>query len=128
MAKRIKPIGAFSVAPFNVLVAVFDDFAKLDSYHRKVIGGDPIEGLDVPSLGSCIVAKGPCGAYFFYIFIAPAASKYTRIHECSHLIDFVHDYVGVPLCMDSTELRAYGLAEACYLLDEVLDNANDKGE
>jgi hypothetical protein len=118
--KKIKPIGVFRVAPFNVQVAVFDNFAKLNSYHQKVIGGDPIEGVEIPSLGSCIMARGPSDAYFFYIFVSPDANKYTRIHECSHLMDFVHDHVGVPFCLDSTELRAYGLAEACYLLDEVL--------
>jgi hypothetical protein len=120
MAKRIKPVGVFSVAPFGVQVAVFDDFAKLDAYHQTVIGGEPIEGFDTPVLGTFLMAKGSSGAYVFYIFISPESNKYTRIHECSHLIDFVHDYVGVPFCMDSTEVRAYGLAAACYLLDEIL--------
>jgi hypothetical protein len=121
MGKRIKPVGVFKVAPFGVQVAVFDDFLKLDAYHQTVIGGKPIEGLDAPTLGSFLMAKGPSDAYFFYIFISPVSNKYTRIHECSHLIDFVHDYVGVPFGMDSAEVRAYGLAEACYLLDEVLE-------
>ena len=119
-ARKIKPIGVFKVAPFGVQVAVFDDFIKLGAYHQTIIGGEPIEGFGAPVLGTFLMAKGSCGAYFFYIFISPESNRYTRIHECSHLVDFVHDYVGVPFGMDSTEVRAYGLAEACYLLDEVL--------
>ncbi len=124
MNKKYSPIGVFEVPLFNTQVAVFNNLNKLQKYHTKVIGEEPIGGLDEASYGMCIMAGGRNGVKWFYIFISPDAHKYTMIHECSHLVDYVMDSCGVPIDVHNTEVRAYLLAAACEGLDEVLEGVD----
>jgi len=120
MGKKIRPLGVFEVPLFNTQVAVFDDLDKLQKYHTKTIGEDAIEGINKASLGMCIRQEGGDGRMWFYLFISPGANIYTRIHECSHLVDWICDLYAVPIDVHNTEVRAYMMADVCKLLDEVL--------
>lgn len=114
------PLGVFQIGIFNTQVAVFDSLKKLQKHHTKTLGHDPIDGLNPASYGMCIKETVEDGTVFFYLYIGKDANRYTRIHECSHLVDWVMNEVGVPVDVHNTEIRAYMLAECCQLLDEVL--------
>ena len=120
MTKKLKPNGVLSIQPFNVQVAVFNNLDRLQKYHTHVLGEDPIADLNQASYGMCISEIGRTGEHRFYLYFAKDANRYIRIHECSHLVDFVMDAVGVPISIENTEIRAYLLGETCQQLDEVL--------
>lgn len=120
MGKKVRPIGVFEVPMFGTQVAVFDDLERLQKYHTKTIGEDPIEGLNPASYGMCVRQEGRDGRMWFYIFISPDANKYTCIHECSHMTDWIMDTCGVPIDVHNTEVRAYLLGAVCKMLDEVM--------
>lgn len=47
------------------------------------------------------------GEVFFAICMFENGDFITLIHECSHMVDFMHEYAGVPCMYENTELRAY---------------------
>jgi hypothetical protein len=123
MPKKLHPLGVLTVAPFRVEVAVFASAEHMYQYHEHVTGArwPNEEASDHTAKGLCLRLANGEGGECYYIVITPKATVYTRIHECSHLLDFVHDAVGVPFGLLNTETRAYGLADVCRQLDEVLD-------
>lgn len=51
--------------------------------------------------------------------IKPKASRSTWAHECSHVADFIMEHVGIPLGLESTELRAYLVGHLFWHLDNL---------
>lgn len=108
MGKPKGPLGVVFADPFGAQISCFDGIKALRKWGKST-------GLDVTDWGpACyglaIRGEDKNGITWFAIALEDRASIRTLVHECSHMVDFIHDTFGVPIEMQNTEIRAYQLA------------------
>lgn len=100
-----RAIEVISVDIFNVQIPVF--VSDEDRVHELRKRGFPAEPCDRGHYGLVSCCYDDAGFYSLAMVITPGATGSTIPHECSHLVDFIFDHVGIPGGIESTELRAY---------------------
>lgn len=98
-------LGVIRLDIFNLDVAVFerdeDRVAVLRAQGCEACAGNPA------ALSSAHQNFTEGGQIRLSMVIKPGVSKAIWAHECVHIADFVMDYLGMPMDVDNTEVRAY---------------------
>lgn len=104
---------------FNLEVAVFgDDAARVASLKEQ--GVEDAEEHNAAALSSAHLDYTVNGEPRLSMVIKPVATRATWAHECTHVADFVCSALGVPLCMETTEVRAYLVGHMMARLEDIM--------
>jgi len=79
--------------------------------------GEDIHGL------TCIACASHYpidGGNLFAICLPEGSDWDTYAHECSHIVDFISEEIGMPMNMDTTEPRAYLMG---YIFKQLILNS-----
>lgn len=106
-SKEPKPLGIVFAEPFGAQIACFSSIKDIRRW-GKVKGFD-LDGWNPASYGLAVRDHDAAGVAWFAMALREDATMQTLVHECSHMVDFIHDEHGVPVGAENTEIRAYQL-------------------
>lgn len=66
------------------------------------------------------------GVRLHYVMLPPDSNTNTWVHEASHLVDFIIDYLGLDPSIDGTETRAYMLGHIFSSIEEIMLPIQDR--
>ena len=103
---------------YHLDVAFFWSMKHYRKYYAKHFDIDVTEhGASCPACASHYELDA---GNVFAICMTEDAGWETYAHECSHMVDFISDVIGMPMTMDTTEPRAYLMG---YLFRELSLNS-----
>lgn len=105
MTLEVGQVGVISLDIFNLDVAVF--CCEEDRFNILTEEGCDPDPHPEAAIASSHVDTTEKGDPRISMVIKHHASRAVWVHECSHIADFVCDVLGIPLSMDTTEVRAY---------------------
>lgn len=108
----IIPIDVFSI---DVCV-FFDDEARVSVLTEEGCGAEPYNEF---SLSSAHIDETEGGERRFSLVIKSGATRPIWAHECCHMADFICDYLGIPISVEATEVRAYLVGHMMAGLEEI---------
>lgn len=100
-----RAIDSIPVDIFSIDIPVF--ISDEDRVYELRKRGFPAELCDRGHYGLVSCTYSDDGHMALAMVITPGAKNNTVTHECSHLVDFIFEHVGIPGGIESTELRAY---------------------
>jgi len=109
---------------FNMDVAVFSTDQSRGATLRSE-GCDADEWTEA-ALASAHRDETTDGYPRFSFVIKSDATQATWAHECSHMADFMCETLGIPICMETTEVRAYLIGHFMAHLGEILTPEDTK--
>lgn len=108
-----RAIGVIELSIFNIDIPVFlTDEDRVQELRRRGYDAEPCDRDHFGLVSQCITEDGYMS---LAMVITSRARSGTIPHECSHLVDFVFDHVGIPGGVESTEIRAY---LSTYLIEQ----------
>jgi len=110
LVKGTEPDHVCVVDVYDLEVAFFWTFEKYAESYAENFDIDVTEDAceTVQARASWHVVAD--GSNRFAIYMSERADWWTYAHECSHMVDFICECIGMPMNMDTTEPRAYLLA------------------
>lgn len=111
-------IGFIDIDVFNLQVAVFSKNKSRLKMLRKQGCNDP-SASDEGAFASAHL-DFVNGSARLSMVLKPAASKSSWAHECSHIVDFIFNFLGIPPGIESTEIRSYLLGHLWSGLEKIM--------
>lgn len=112
LVAKAKPLAVFTVEPWHMQVAAFGCSRTMKRYFDREFGLEvPGHG---PSNGLAGWLENDAGVRFYYLYLSDEANLATLVHECTHVMDFIHESVGVPSTYDNLELRGYQIGQIVH--------------
>lgn len=124
--KETKPLGIIFAEPFGAQISCFGGVKELREW-GDATGLDTTK-WDLAAYGMAVRDHDKSGVALFAMALRPDARIETLVHECSHMVDFIHDECGVPVELENTEIRAYQLGALVADAAEVFGFSWARGE
>lgn len=105
MKKLPEPKAVIRVNPWGFELACFDDRKDCD----KAMSARIEKKVKTPNAYGVVhfLENDKTNEKWFALYLSEGANIGTVAHECSHVVDFMHEAAGLPILYENTELRAY---------------------
>ncbi len=103
MARRV--LKFLNVEPYNykfMLALGQEDLVYVEKYN-----GAKLEENSDKNLGALYAVEDSNGTAFSIMYLSDEADEDTLWHEANHLVHFMMHEMGVPICLENTEIMAY---------------------
>ena len=106
---KYDPIAVIVAQPWDFEIGCYDDAEICRKAMTERIG----DKVEIPNgFGSAHwLQNEDTGQNWFAVLLRDDADFGTLVHEISHVMDFVHECVGLPMTYQNTELRGYQMAQ-----------------
>lgn len=110
--------GLITLDMFNIDIPIYiSDQDRVDDFQKY---GLEVHQVDKPFFGLAGWTTDENDLRYFYVVLSPTSQPSTWVHEASHLVDFIIDYLGLDPSVDGTETRAYMLGHIFGSIEHVM--------